>query len=128
VLDFYKNTFKKTSPVETEFILPHARAEAVHPQEMKHFVVTEVIDPQEEEESSITIVKATKVIFRSTSIRIDIAQTKKSPTQVQKPFAMTLEFAQKSRESPHNVDIPLLKQSAESSVPDINKIGDVGAA
>jgi hypothetical protein len=42
VLDFYKKTFKK--------------------QEMEPFSAKEVIDPQEAEESSITIVKPTKVI------------------------------------------------------------------
>jgi hypothetical protein len=47
VLDFYKKTFKKTSPVETQVILPHAGAEVVHPQEMEPFAVVEVIDPQE---------------------------------------------------------------------------------
>jgi hypothetical protein len=41
---------------------------------------------------------------------------------------MTLEFAQNSRESPHKVDIPLLKQAAESFVPDMNKIDDIAAA
>jgi hypothetical protein len=49
VLEFYNNTFKKTSPVETQAILPHASAEVVHPQEMEHFAVAEVIDPQEAE-------------------------------------------------------------------------------
>jgi hypothetical protein len=34
---------------------------------------------------------------------------------------MTLEFAQKSRESPQKVDIILLKQAAESFVPAMNK-------
>jgi hypothetical protein len=29
VLDFYKKTFKKTSPVETEVVLLHASAEGV---------------------------------------------------------------------------------------------------
>jgi hypothetical protein len=41
---------------------------------------------------------------------------------------MTLEFAQKSRESPHKVEIPLLKQAAESFVPGMNKRDDVAAA
>jgi hypothetical protein len=40
---------------------------------------------------------------------------------------MTLEFAQKSRESPYKVEIPLLKQSAESFVPDMNKRHDFSA-
>jgi hypothetical protein len=62
VLDFYNKTFTKTSPVETEIILPHASAEVVHPQEMEPFAVTEFIDHQEAEESSITIAKPTKVI------------------------------------------------------------------
>jgi hypothetical protein len=70
-------------------------------------------------------VKPTKVIYRNISLRIDISQTKKSPTQFQKPFAVTLEFAQKSRESPHKVEIPLLKQAAENFVPDSNKRYDV---
>jgi hypothetical protein len=51
-----------------------------------------------------------------------------NPTQVQKHFAMTLEFAQKSRESPHKVEIPLLKQAAESFIPGTNKRDDVAAA
>jgi hypothetical protein len=59
---------------------------------------------------------------------MDISQTKKAPTQAQKPFAMTLEFAQKSRDSPHKVEIPLLKQAAESFVPDMNKRDDIAAA
>jgi hypothetical protein len=95
---------------------------------MKPFAVTEVIDPQEAEESSITIVKPTKVIYRNISLRIDISQTKKAPVQAQKPFAMTLAFAQKSRESPQKVEIPLLKQAAESFVPGTNKRDDVAAA
>jgi hypothetical protein len=65
VLDFYNKTFKKTSHVETEFILPHASAKAVRPREMGFFAVAEVIDPQEAEESSITIVKLTKFIYRT---------------------------------------------------------------
>jgi hypothetical protein len=44
VLDFYNKTFKKTSPVETQVILPRASAEVVHPQEMESFDVAEVID------------------------------------------------------------------------------------
>jgi hypothetical protein len=60
VLDFYNNNCKKPSRVETEVVLPHASAEVVHPWEMEPFVVAEVIDPQEAEESSITI--RTKVI------------------------------------------------------------------
>jgi hypothetical protein len=114
--------------VETEVILPHASAEVVHPHEMEQFAVAEVIYPQEAEENSITIVKPTKVIYGNISLRIDIAQTKKDPTQIQKPFAMTLEFAQKSRELPHKVEIPLLKQAAESFVPGVNKRDDVAAA
>jgi hypothetical protein len=94
VLDFYNNTFKKTSPVETQAVLHHASAEVVHPQEMEPFAVVEVIDLQKAEESSITNVKPTKVIYGSISLRIDISQTNKAPTQVHKPFAITLEFAQ----------------------------------
>jgi hypothetical protein len=41
---------------------------------------------------------------------------------------MTLEFAQKSRESPHKVETPLLKQAAESFVSEMNKIDDIAAA
>jgi 3-isopropylmalate dehydratase small subunit len=63
VLDFYNKTFSKTSPVDTDIILPHASAEVVHHQEMEPFAMTEVIDPQEAEESSITIVKSTKFIY-----------------------------------------------------------------
>jgi hypothetical protein len=107
--------------VETQVILPHASAEVVHPQAMGHFSVAEVIDPREAEEISITIVKPTKVIYVNISLHIYISQTKKPPTKFQKPFAMTLEFAQKSRESPHRVEIPLLKQAAESFVPDTHK-------
>jgi hypothetical protein len=66
-------------------------------------------------------VKPNKVISANISIRINIAHTKKGPTQVQKPFAMTLEFPQESRESPHEVEIPLLKQAAESFVPGLNE-------
>jgi hypothetical protein len=130
VLDFYSNTFRKTSHVETEVILPNASAEVVHTQEMEHFAVAEVIDPQEAEESSINIVKPTKFIYGKISLRIDISQTKKAPTEVQKPFVTThtLEFAQKSREPPHMVEIPLPKQAAESFVPDTNKRDDVAAA
>jgi hypothetical protein len=109
VLDFYNRTFKKKSPVEVEVILPHASAEVVHPQEMEHFSIPEVIDRQEAEKSFITIVKPTKVIYGTISLRIDIAQTKKTPAQVQKRFAVNLEFVQKSRESPNKVEIPLLK-------------------
>jgi hypothetical protein len=93
--------------VETEVMLHHASAKVVHPQELEPFVVTEVVDPQEAEESSIAIVKPAKVFYGNISLHIDIAQIKKAPTQVQKTFAMTLEFAQKSRESPHKVEIPL---------------------
>jgi hypothetical protein len=60
---------------------------------VEHFAVQEVIDPQEAEESSITIVKPTKVIYGNISLHIDIAQIKKIPAQVQKSFVMTLEFA-----------------------------------
>jgi hypothetical protein len=49
VLDFHKKIFKKTSPVENEVILPRASAEVVHPWEMEHFAVAEVIDPQKAE-------------------------------------------------------------------------------
>jgi hypothetical protein len=89
VLDFYNKNFKITSHVETEVILPHTSAEAVHPQEMEPFTVAEVIDPQEAEESSIANLKPTKVICGNISLQIDIAQNKKAPTQIQKPFAMT---------------------------------------
>jgi hypothetical protein len=41
---------------------------------------------------------------------------------------MTLEFAQKSRESPHKVYIPLLKQAAESFIPGMNKRDDITEA
>jgi hypothetical protein len=41
---------------------------------------------------------------------------------------MTLEFAQKLRESPHRVEIPLLKQAAEIFVPDMNKRDEIAAA
>jgi hypothetical protein len=128
VLDFYNKTFKKTAHVETQVILPHVGAEVLHTQEMESFVVAEVIDPQQVEERSINIVKPTKVIYGNIILRIDIAQTKKAPTQVQKPFAMTLEFAQKSRESPQKVEIPLLKQAAKSFVPEMNKRDDIAAA
>jgi hypothetical protein len=64
---------------------------------MEPLSLAEVIDPQEAEETSIAIVKPTKVVYGNTSHCIDISQTKKAPTQVQKPFAMTLEFAQNSR-------------------------------
>jgi hypothetical protein len=87
--------------VEIEVVLTRASTEVVHPQEMEPFDVVDIIDPQEAEERSIIIVKPTKVIYGNISLRIDIAQTKKAPTQVQKPFVMTLEFAQKSRQSPH---------------------------
>jgi hypothetical protein len=60
---------------------------------MELFAVADVIDPQEAEESSVTIVKPMKVVYGNISLDIDISQTKKAPTQVQKPFAMTLEFA-----------------------------------
>jgi hypothetical protein len=55
VLYFYNKTFKKTSRVKTQVILHHASAEVVHPHEMEHFAVAKVIDPQEAEESFITI-------------------------------------------------------------------------
>jgi hypothetical protein len=129
MLDLYNKTFKKTLPVETQVILPRASAEVVQyilrRLNLLMLAVTEVIDPQEAEGSSITIVKPTKVIYGNISIRIDIAQTKKAPTQVQKPFSMTLEFGQKSRASPHKVDITLLKQAAESFVPEMNKRYDI---
>jgi hypothetical protein len=41
---------------------------------------------------------------------------------------MTLECAQKSRESPHKDEIPLLKQAAESFVAGMNNRDDVAAA
>jgi hypothetical protein len=82
VLDSYNKTFNKKSPVETQVILPHASAEVVHPQEMEPFAVAEVIEPQEADEISITIVRPTKVIYGNISIRIDISQAKKAPTQV----------------------------------------------
>jgi hypothetical protein len=41
---------------------------------------------------------------------------------------VTLEFAQKSRESPHRVDTPLLKQTAESFVPELNKRDEIAAS
>jgi hypothetical protein len=40
---------------------------------------------------------------------------------------MTLEFAQNSRETPHKVEIPLLKQTAQTFVPGMNKRYDVAA-
>jgi hypothetical protein len=73
-------------------------------------------------------VKPIKIIYGNRSLHIDISQTKKAPTQVHKPFAITLEFAQKSRESPHKVEIPLLKQAAESFVPGMSKRYDVTEA
>jgi hypothetical protein len=95
MLDLYNKTYKKISPVETKAILTNASAEVVHHQDMEHFAVADNIDPQEAEESSITIVKPTKVIYVNTSLHIDITKIKKVPAQVQKPFAMTLEFAPK---------------------------------
>jgi hypothetical protein len=95
---------------------------------MEPFAMSEVIAPQEVEEGSITIVKPAKVIYGNISLRIDIAQTKKAPTQVKKPFAKTLEFAQNSRASPHMVEIPLLQQTAESFVIGMNKRDDVAAS
>jgi hypothetical protein len=56
---------------------------------MKPFDVAEAIDPQKAEENSITIVKPTKVIYGNISLHINIAQIKKTPTQAQKPFAVT---------------------------------------
>jgi hypothetical protein len=41
---------------------------------------------------------------------------------------MTLEFAQKSRESPHKVEIPLLKHAADSFVPGMNKRDDAASS
>jgi hypothetical protein len=41
---------------------------------------------------------------------------------------MTLEYAQKSRESPHKVEIPLLKQTADNFVLEMNKRDDIVAA
>jgi hypothetical protein len=41
---------------------------------------------------------------------------------------MTFEFAQNSRESPHKIEIPLLKQAAESFIPGMNNRDDVAAA
>jgi hypothetical protein len=73
-------------------------------------------------------VKPTKVIYGNISLHIDISQTKKAPTQVQKPFAVNLEFAQKSREYPHKAEIPLLKQAAESFLPEMNKRDDIAAS
>jgi hypothetical protein len=78
-VDNYNKTFQKTSPVETEIILPHASAEVVHPHEMEPFAAAEVIDPQDAEESSITIVKPTKVIYANTSLRIDITTHQEGP-------------------------------------------------
>jgi hypothetical protein len=92
------------------------------------FDVAEVIDPQDAEESYVTIAKPAKVIKGNLSLRIDISLTKKAPAQVHKPFAITLEFAQKSRESLHKVEIYLLKQAAEIFVPDMNKRDDVEPA
>jgi hypothetical protein len=114
--------------VETEVNLPHAIAEVVHPQEMEPFAVVEVIDPQQAEESSITILKPTKAIYGNIRFCVDIAQTKKAPTQVQKPFVTSLEFAQNSRESLHKVEIPLLKQAAESFIHGMNERDDIAAA
>jgi hypothetical protein len=78
---------------------------------MEYFVVAEVIDPQEAEESSITIAKPTNIIYRNISLRIDIAATKKYPAQVLKPVAVNLEVAQKARASPNKVEIHLLKEA-----------------
>jgi hypothetical protein len=80
VLDFYNKTFNKTPPLVTEVILSHENAEVVQNQEMEPFSVAEVIDPQEAGEISLTIVKPTKVIYRSISLQIDITQTKKAST------------------------------------------------
>jgi hypothetical protein len=85
VLDFYNKTFKKKSSVGTQVILPHASAEVVHPQEMDPFDVEEVIDPREAEESSITILKPTKVIYGNIGLRIDISQTNKAQTNFRNP-------------------------------------------
>jgi hypothetical protein len=43
-------------------------------------------------------------------------------------MSMTLEFAQKSRESPYKVEIPLLKQATESFVPVMNNRDDIATA
>jgi hypothetical protein len=72
VLDFYNKTFNKTSYVEIEIIIHHVSAEVVHHQEIEPFDVADVIDPQETEKSSISIVKPTKVIYGNKSLRIDI--------------------------------------------------------
>jgi hypothetical protein len=55
VLDFHNKNFKKTSPVETQVILPHASAEVVHPQEMGNFAVAEVIDPQMQKKAPLLL-------------------------------------------------------------------------
>jgi hypothetical protein len=70
---------------------------------MEPFDVAAVTDPQEAEESSVNIVKPTEFIYGNINICIDTSQTNKAPTQVQKPLAMTLDFAQKSMEPPHEV-------------------------
>jgi hypothetical protein len=72
--------------VETQVILHHASAEVVHPQEMEYFAVAEVIDPQEAKESSVTIVKPTKVIYGNISLHIDISQTKKVQSKFRNPL------------------------------------------
>jgi hypothetical protein len=63
VLDLYNKTFKKKIHVETEVTILHASSEVLHPQDMEPFAVTEVVDPQEAEENSITIVRSTKFIY-----------------------------------------------------------------
>jgi hypothetical protein len=54
--------------VETEVILPYASVEVVHLQEMEPFAVANIIDPQEAEENTITIVKPSKVIYGHISL------------------------------------------------------------
>jgi hypothetical protein len=77
-------------------------------------VAIEAIDAQDTEESSISIVIAKQFICGYIRLCIDIAQSKKAPSQVQKAFAITLELTQNSMTSPNKVDIPLLKEVVES--------------
>jgi hypothetical protein len=113
--------------VEIEVILPHASAEVLHPKDMEPFLWQRLLIPKRQKKAHLLFLNQQKS-YVETLVCIGISQIKKAPAQVHKPFAMTLKCVQKSRESPHKVDIPLLKEAAESFVPGIKKRDDFASA
>jgi hypothetical protein len=96
---------------------------------MEYFAVAEFIDPQDAEESSISIVKPTKVIY-STGTQVSALTYHKS-RRPQPKFRNPLWWLwslYKSQGNHHTVEISLPKQNADIFIPGMNTRDNFAAA